>query len=93
MAPDDFIPRDEATQLVERVAEGVRREFTAGLSTVQVQIGASEKMLSQKIKQREDQRCRVVGIGQTVAAIIAITLGQSPTAVLRSLLADRTAFS
>lgn len=71
----DYIPRAEAQQLVRDLGDTIRREFTAGMSAVQIQIGASEKVLGERIKSAVKWGAVVAALGQVLAAVIALKYG------------------
>lgn len=73
----DYIRRDEANALIDRVAESTRREFSQALTTVQVQVGAAEKTLSQKISSAKAWGIASLVGGQTIAAAVGAYFGPS----------------
>ncbi len=73
--------RGEVDTLVEKVAESTRREFASALTTVQVQIGATEKSLLDKIGSLKAWGVAGLIGGQTLAGVAASYLAPHQTSV------------
>jgi hypothetical protein len=71
----EFVTRDQVDTIVDRVAESTRREFAASITTVQVQIGATEKTLGDKLSSVKAWGVAALVGGQVAAGLVTAYVG------------------